>query len=339
MKVVECWGGPRELGRQSGEALREEIAENLANERRPNPDVWARRLPVFLETTRRYLPDVLEEMEGLAEGADIAAEDVYRFNFPLWNNELDTEGCTNLVFAGGPDGPVWGKNNDGLRATPLKRSAVRYVKPTSGIPQVVVGHAGRVGSTDGMNAEGLAVGHSSVGSVFQQSDQHPFIRLWEYVVRFRCATVPEFVRCMTELPLHGKGFSIVCVDRSGAVASLEAACPLMQVRQPDRETGIHCVNCFQLSSLSNADRRTPHAKADAQSRATYMNRVLDGEGPYDVGHMKRVLRNHADQAICRHSSESCEHETEWSVIGLPAEGRILYCSGRPCAGDYLAIDL
>ena len=339
VRKVECAGTPRELGRQTGEALREDIAANLELERRPNPDEWARRLPMILETTQRYLPEVLDEMQGLADGANVDPGEIYRLNFPLWNCDLDADGCTNLVFSGGPDGPVWGKNNDETSPGPPRRVYARHLKPACGIPQVVFGFAGWVAMSDGMNAEGLAVGHSSVGSVFQQSDRQPFIRLWEYAARAQCATVPQFVRRMTEMPLHGKGYSIVCVDRSGMNVSLEAACPLMQVRRPDRATGIHCVNCYQLPALSNADRRPPPAKADALSRAAHLNTVLDGNGPFDTQHMKRVLRNHEGQAICRHRSETRETNTVYSMIGLPAQNKVLYRSGRPCEGEFEEIVL
>ena len=51
-----------------------------------------------------------------------------------------------------------------------------------------------VATTDGMNAEGVAVGHSSVGSIFQQSDHHVPIRLWAYECMLKSRSTEEFVR-------------------------------------------------------------------------------------------------------------------------------------------------
>jgi len=56
----------------------------------------------------------------------------------------------------------------------------RVVAPANGIPQMTFTFCGMIATTDGMNAEGVAVGHSSVGSVFQQSDRHVPIRLQAY---------------------------------------------------------------------------------------------------------------------------------------------------------------
>ena len=116
MKVIEVSGSPREIGCLTGEALREDIREHLSLFP-PNIDkaVWAQRFPRFLETLKTYLPSVLTEIEGTAAGADIPLDTIFQLNLPMYANELVVdEGCTNIVFNDGPDGPLWGKNNDGL---------------------------------------------------------------------------------------------------------------------------------------------------------------------------------------------------------------------------------
>ena len=82
---------------------------------------------------------------------------------------------------------------------------------------------------DGMNAEGLAVGHSSVGSIFQQSAHHVPILLWAYEGMMHSRTTGDFTRHMAKLPTYGKGFSVVCVDRQGRTCSIEPPCPLIQI--------------------------------------------------------------------------------------------------------------
>lgn len=335
MKLVECSGSPRELGRQTGEALREDIAANIEIFTSGNRADWEKRLPIFLDVLKTCLPNVLDEMDGMAEGAGRTPQEIYMLNIPSWNNDIDlVDGCTNVVFIKGEDGPVLGKNNDGCHPVPPRNNCVRYVRPTHGIPQVVFGFSGWISTCDGMNAEGLAVGHSSVGSIFQQSDHFPCIRLWEYDARFRCRTTAEFIQRMTTVPLRGKGYSIVCVDQSGSAVSLEAACPIIQVRRPDRPTGIHCVNCYQLPQLANADQRRPADKEDALSRKAHLDNILDGDGPFNTEHMKNLLRNHVGQAICRHGSKQDDHNTEYSMIALPTQNKVLYLEGNPCEQEY-----
>jgi isopenicillin-N N-acyltransferase-like protein len=339
MKIVECHGNPLARGEQTGEALREEIAQNLAVLKRPNREQWRQRLPIILDTLQRHLPDIAAEMEGLAAGAGVPVEDIWAMNFKLWDNALDGDGCTNLVFRDGPDGPIWGKNNDGDCAAPERATCLRVVRPDHGLPQAVFVRAGWVAAADGMNAAGLTVGHSSVGSVFQQSDRHPYFRMWDYAARFECRTVGEYVCRMTRVPLHDKGYSLVCVDAAGDCLAIEAPCPLVQVRRPEHDTGVFCVNCYHLPALREADRRTPADKADALSRKVHLRTVLEGPGPCDREQMIAVLRNHDGQAICRHGVQPKEHSTNFSAIGLVAERRLLYTSGQPCRNDYRELQL
>jgi len=83
MKVIEASGDPRTVGRCTGEELREEIRKHLEFPYIVDRPVWERRLPVFLSTVKRYLPDVLEEMEGTAEGANLPLGDILRLNIPM----------------------------------------------------------------------------------------------------------------------------------------------------------------------------------------------------------------------------------------------------------------
>ncbi|MGI5898562.1 MAG: hypothetical protein ACOX8S_01390 [Christensenellales bacterium] len=99
-------------------------------------------------------------------------------------------------------------------------------------------------TTDAMNAEGVAVGYSSVGSVYAQSDLHPNIRLWAYEGMQKTRNTREFVRHRCAIPLRGKGYSHVCADKSGDACSIESACPLTQVREPKHAHGICCLNHF-----------------------------------------------------------------------------------------------
>ncbi len=280
MKVVECSGDPWELGTTTGEELRDEIREHIdIFVRRNAQDAWQDRLPLFLDALRTHLPLVLEEMRGTAAGAGVPDDDIFRLNLQTYRDKLSVDdACTNLVFADGPDGPTWGKNNDGW--VPHRPVCARIVKPNRGMPQITFTFCGMIATTDGMNAEGVAVGHSSVGSIFQQSDRHPPIRLWAYEAMMHSRSTGDFCRRMTSTPLRGKGYSIVCVDREGTAVSLEAACPVVQIRRPSSPGGINCVNCYQSDELSDADQRKPGDKENALARAAALE-IGRGMTPHD----------------------------------------------------------
>ena len=339
MKIVDCSGSPREIGRQAGEALRDEIRQNMAfGLPAISPDA-ERRLSAMTAALRRRLPEALEEMRGLAEGAGLPEETILRLNLALAiPNELAVaDGCTNVVFRGGPDGPLWGKNNDGGPPGQQRPVCALRVRPAGGIPLVTFTFCGWLGILDGMNAEGVAVGHSSVGSVFQQSDDHLPCTAWGYYGLQRARSAPEWVRRMTERPLRGKGYAIVVVDRHGQGCSLESPCPLSQVRQTGADA-FYCVNCYQLPALRDADRRTPEGKQDALARARFLDEAFSASPCRDLKRMRELLRGHGEPGLCRHGECDNMH-TEYSMIGIPARGQILMAHGYPCRSEYQVIQI
>jgi hypothetical protein len=369
MRVVESSGTPQQIGETTGEALAGDIRQHLGQFPMRQWPAFEARLPDFVATLERHLPNVLQEIRGLARGAGVEDREILRLNLPLYANDLDQagqpaleveespgDGCTNFVFGDGPDGPVWGKNNDGCR--PHRPVVLRHVRPQHGLPQAVFTFAGMVATTDGMNAEGVAVGHSSVGSVFQQSDHYPPIRLWAYAAMSRARSTADFVRAMGERPLRGKGYSAVCVDAKGAAVAIDAPCPLFQARPPAAgAAGLHGVNCYQHPALLVADRRPAAGKVDAHARWHLLDRALAaGSGPppeidtsagcgdlgqvplpgaagYDVGFARALLHHHGDTPLCRHGAP-LDYHSEYSMIGLPASRRLLFCGLHPCQQTY-----
>ena len=336
MKVIEVCGSPLEIGRSTGEALGEEIRAHLDLFPPVGGAVWERRRPALLAALGKHLPEVLEEITGMAQGASLPLDALLQLNLPMYSEELDPRdgGCTNIAFSAGPDGPVWGKNNDGGPPGNRRPACGRIIRRDGAIPAINFTFAGWVSTIDGMNAEGLALGHSSVGSVFQQSDHHPPVLLWAYEGLLLCRTAEDFARHMASVPTGGKGFAILCVDASGAMLSVEEACPLTQVRRPARGARhANCVNCYQLPVLANADRRDPPGKANALRRQAFIESYLDAEMVLDAAIMQRLLRHHGDPSICRHGGEEVSH-TEYSMIGLPGQGRLLLADGYPCGAEY-----
>ncbi len=344
MKLVEASGDARTIGRITGEALREEIRQFAAMEKIDQRHVdWDQRWPATRAAIEKHMPLVLEEMEGTAEGAGLPLETILKLNVKEYKRELDAppQQCTNIAFSEGPDGPIWGKNNDGGAPGEQNPPAARLVRRNDGIPQLNWTFCGMLATIDGFNAEGVAIGHSSVGSQFAQSKHHVPIRLWAYEGLFRCRTGEEFVRHMCSIPTFGKGYSSVLVDADGFMCSLESPCPLTQVRWPEPgETYMNCSNYYQLEQISDADWRTPEGKKDAIARAEMLDeRFKGGTGGRDLEAMKEVLRHHGDPSICRHGRGGRSH-TEYSMIGLCAERTAFYLHDYPCkGGEYTKVQL
>ena len=347
MKVIEARGNHRSMGQAIGEGLREEIRAHVAGFVLQTPAALAGRTEAFRRVLSAYLPKILEQFEGMAAGADLPLERLLALNLPVGvgASMFAPQGCSNLVFADGPDGPLWGKNNDGLYppdavvaadAKGRRPWAVLKLYPEDGIPALCVTFCGWLSGGDMLNAEGLAVGHSSVGSRFWQSPLHVPALQWLYWIVLRSKDCSAFQKNVTMLPLQGKGFAMVAVDRQGRMCAPELACPLVQLRQPPAGAhALHCVNHYQLAELKGMDRRSPEGLAHSQARQALLSRQGQ-EGERSLESLKRLLRQHGEPALCRHGGVD-QAWTEYSLIGVTASATLWVAAGTPCTAEYVPV--
>ncbi len=327
------------MGVQHGEQARELIAHNR---------------PVFVKQTLEELrpyaaacekwlaqmaPDELEEMRGIAEGSGqdlaviLAMNQVNTFG-PEWLGQ-----CTSMAISGGPDGPVLGKNNDGGDNPAVEtKYIVRRSRPATGLPMVQVTYAGWLSGLDAMNAEGLANAHDSVGSVFDKSGPRLDVRLRVYQLMRRCRATTEMLEGLCQGPsLTGKGFAVIVVDKSGDTVAVEAAVPVIAWRNR-RDPYVFATNHFITPALQNADMRTPEGKRVSSCRLGYLEWVARTRPPRSAEDIRAILRCHEPWAPCRHAGPHLS-QTEWSIVGLPTQGKLLLAPGHPCENAYKAFDV
>ncbi|MDD3927201.1 MAG: C45 family autoproteolytic acyltransferase/hydrolase [bacterium] len=339
MKVVECRGSRRKIGEAIGEALRDEISLHLQQFVYPQviPDRM-RLLGDFTDSLKRHLPHLIEQLDGIARGAGVVPSDIYTLNLPgrqVLIDRFSDEECSNVVFGSGSEGPLWGKNNEGGFPPGSNRRPVAVLKtyPDHGIPSICFTFCGWLSGGDMINAEGVAVGHSSTGSLFSQSRHHVPALLWLYDCMLRSRSVGDYVRLATSLPTCGKGFTQVAVDKKGDMLSLEIACPVMQIRLPGkRDPAMNCVNRYQLPLLEHAGNRSPEQLKNAMGRQRYLENATSA-GNLSLDKMKSILEHHGNHSICRHGGKDMSY-TEYSMIGIPWAGKALFLQGYPCEEEY-----
>ncbi|EIM73546.1 peptidase c45 acyl-coenzyme a:6-aminopenicillanic acid acyl-transferase [Nitratireductor aquibiodomus RA22] len=115
LPVIDCPALPRERGRAHGEGLREAITDKITRWRRAIPQAYGIDaevfLPRFLEGTNfhkaiaRHAPDLMEEIEGIAEGAGVAPETIYAMQLmdeEWWFGSAFGDGhCSSIAVAPG----------------------------------------------------------------------------------------------------------------------------------------------------------------------------------------------------------------------------------------------
>lgn len=170
LRVVDAAGAPRDLGRAHGEDLREDIAGGLGRwldriERRHglDPDAYLTRFLAetdYLPAIRRWTPALLDEIEGIAEGAGQPFTRVFAFNLLDEEWEFDKRraaqapGCTVACLRdGGAGAPVLAQTMD-IPALHDGTQAALRLRSDDAPHAVVFTYAGMIG-LNGCNADGV----------------------------------------------------------------------------------------------------------------------------------------------------------------------------------------
>ena len=329
MKVIECSGSPRAMGRQYGEGAREEILfeiEHLGKTFQTAALVsWYARAERMLSTC---LPDLGEELHGIAEAAGVDHRLLLAMNFVDTFDNL-TDRCTPLLLHESPEGMIVAKNNDaGVHENCKFVTLIR--RPDHGFPTVTVTYAGWLSGLDSMNSEGLVNMHGSVGSKFDRSGDRVDIRLVVMHAMQYCRTAAEFLEKLQSFPLTGKGFSIAVGDRTGHSFFLDAAVPKL-VKRSENVPFAYSTNLYYAPEVEFADMRAPDYRPFCVERSRY---IAKQKVPHDLTGIKRMLSDHSCcYAPCRHGGEA-HSLTKWSLIALPGKGEIYLADGLPCMIPY-----
>ncbi len=190
--MIEVSGDARTRGRQYGEGARTQIHTGIAYYKESFGHAtglsWQEiqeRARLWIPKIQEYLPGILEEMQGIGEGANCTFEEVLALNGRgelVYGNpflEEAQEGCSSYAITGeaSGDGHVYcGQNWDwscGIRDTVVIVRMVQPPKPTL-IMQLEAGQVGRHGA----NSKGLALNANGLGGRFGKgvTIPQPYIR-------------------------------------------------------------------------------------------------------------------------------------------------------------------
>jgi predicted choloylglycine hydrolase len=158
--LVEARGTHREIGRQIGTIMREAILEYFECSRdypacREYARSNGRGLAGLLACAQRRFPDLVEELEGMAEGLDIPFTDLFAYNCRSEISMLTrAAGCSTLALC--ENGRVILAHNEDGDDTNVGRMFIARVMPPSGIEFISFVYPGLLpGNGPGFNSRGI----------------------------------------------------------------------------------------------------------------------------------------------------------------------------------------
>jgi len=353
---VEAAGTPYELGFQHGRqaaAQAAAFAEYLiatASARDPRHPEGRSRAEVlqaacrFLPLFEEYCPALLEEVHGLAAGADLPFEEALLLQIrgevsPL----LLEEACTTLAVAGphtADGGVLIGQNSDmaaGLRQYFL----VLSLRPKDAPPLLTWTFAGQLGY-HGLNRAGVAHFANSLSGGPEPASRPGGLPHYPIKRRlYECRTRAEVVETWRRMPVCSSG-NYLCSSADGAIFDIEATPEGFAVLEDGGEGFLAHANHF-LSPLFRTEETDRLSVPDSFARQERMAALLrNGRGGLTVTAAKAFLADHAGHpaSICRHEeSDGRGMSTVAGLVAEPAAGRLHVSWGPPCEGAWTCYTL
>lgn len=348
-ELIEIEGQAYERGRQYGArvplAIRQNVEVYLKLIERYgglDRDAAFEAAAAFCPILETHAPDLLLEMQGIADGADCDLADVLLIN--ARSELMDTMGeCTALAVTPevtARDRVLLGQNWDWYTACEAEPVLLRVRQP--GCPEILtLTEAGQVGKI-GLNSAGLGVclnflSHADRGTGVPV---HVILRLM-----LGCAALGEAIRVAYNLP-RGGAANVLLAHAGGDILNLELTAAAADFGYGDGGWLVHA-NHYESHRLRGGDTGLATSMSTL-ARAARARRFLSTEAArasVSADTFRAILRDHAygAYAICRHADPGepllQQTATRASVI-MDLEARTLYlAAGQPCRQEYRPFSL
>lgn len=327
MRYIELSGTPRELGRQHGEAYREDIHKYhdfYCVHRGKTPESFD---PLIRTYTENAFPDLVEEMRGIAEGADLSYEQVL-----VYNHFTVITGCTPVFFRHSDHGPLVAQTLD-CQPDEQEAVVVRKVRPSGGIPFLCACYVGTVWPANFVSEVGLAMAAVSAHHQPYRTTDGTAISLAEaHIARTARSLAETFTIAKSYRYLRKVGIRL-WADRDGNAMLVEGTGD-QQYKTNINDDFAYSTGIYTSGHVEPQDE--PAYILPKYARALTIERLFhQGRIEFSLAGMRRLMSHHAPDpgSICRHN-RTAGFCTQSARIMIPAEGKLLISDGRPCEHEF-----
>lgn len=334
---IPAAGTPREIGRAHGEALaaplRGFLDDGLArlNHLRPHPlspDTLLPSIAAYRVAVAAALPDLAEEVSGLAEGARITEDEAWLLQLRreiMGYSKIPTAGdCTTYARTAAPGGrtPVLAQTVDLNGNLDDHISVLEIARAGSPRRSLVLSFAGLLGYL-GLNSDGLAIGLNLVLGGDWRPGVPPYLAIRHLLDTAQ--NVEQALKILAGLPLASSRSLMLC-DRE-RVLYVEVLGAELRVTEPETGEAAHA-NHFLHPDFAPADELNVFARNSSLRRLRAAEEGLAAL-PADAGaedHFALLSR----PPICVPDRGDIRAErTVAAAVLLPAAGELHIRPGDP----------
>jgi predicted choloylglycine hydrolase len=325
MHMYRLEGSYRAIGAEYGMLLR-------AN-RVPVPPLSATRRK-FTEAcevhVREHAPELLDEIEGLAEGSGYDIERLKAVALVM-----NARPACSMVAVSGQhttDGqPLIGRNHDWFYAA-IYAVALCETYPQGALASIGVNDA-YVGRMDGINAAGLGIGITAV----MGGRDHPGImfNIATRIVLDRCRSTTEAVEFLQAIR-HARTINFLVADASGEIAIVEAAPGHVHVTRS--ENGFAAItNQFQSDAMAHHERLRRRPPTSYRRLRALHEWFAGRQIPISASNMQGILSMPYPRGVCAlPSKRRTGLQTLWSWTAALGTHEIAFAPGSPIEAAYRA---
>ena len=329
----------REVGKQIGVQVKPQIQSMLAYLREHVPDgfTWAQLLSHsqdYLAPGRAIYPQYIEELEGIAEGAEVSFEDIFvSMCEELWESPV-LHGCTDMAARGRAtlDGTTLIAHTNDLSLSSESRLVILKIQ-VGDEPEILAVSPGGVAISAGYNSAKLSL----TGNQLDSNDVRPGVpRLLVVRAILGSRTLSEaMTHCL--LPQRASSYNNVLADASGEVYSMEGSATDLEAIYIEKDVMAHA-NHYIAPAMRRfeLDRSTNANSIIRYNRAEYLLRENYGKLTPDL--FRKLLADHAGYptSICKHGLESF---TVFSIIIQVETLKAWIGRGFACEAEYVEYQL
>ena len=330
--VIHVKGNHYEVGRQLGIQLKNNFIQEVA-EMKKNKD-WERikaEAGLFLQYSRKYVPEYVMEVKGAADAAGLELEDL----FPSVCEEIGsygyeyTKGCSDLIASNDvtEDGSVLAAhNNDTSVSTQEHVTIIHY--QVDGEPEIVAVGYGGLGISVGYNSAGISLTGNQVDSNDMRVGVPRFLLVRKILAAQRIGQAID----AAILKQRASDYNQVIADSNGEIYSIEGSATDYAPLYSTDGYLVH-TNHFVAPWMRKFEL-DPNAITCSIVRYNRGIRLLkNNQHKLNAEKMKEFLSDHVNypDSICRHGEKV---KTTFSIIINLKTLTMLLARGNPCEVKY-----
>jgi isopenicillin-N N-acyltransferase-like protein len=291
--LISLEGTDKEIGIQHGKLLRGRILKTIDFYKTifPPHDQIVQAAQHFKQIIQKHNPKYIDEIEGIAEGADIDPFWIYAINSRteiLRNHQIDPNECTAVYFK--PTSILaqnwdWAEEFENL-------SVLMKISKTDGHTILTVTEPGMIGKI-GLNNKGLGV----CLNILQSGSKLNGLPIHVLLRAVLDSKNIEEAKLLIEKNNLGKASNIIIGDYQGNCIDFEFSSKELSTIENNRPTMIHTNHFIKNPSL-NVDLEK---LASSFARYKKASEIVEDLDDYSVSSMRKILLDTSDEElpVCR----------------------------------------